>query len=362
MICHADAFQSASTVAVFGGKSFRYENKRPTMQGRRQKVIPLQVAAPAMPVPEKEVGAMTQSSATVLFADSNAQSNLHGACKKPSKNLCVGLEYSAMEEPLTAMELQTLSMQLRKAAKASTAWTSDLTALQQFVGEQSSAEGDFPGPCPVVYCGDNVAKALECLSLSSASMSTVAVALSPQQAKEDGISSSLADVAASKMALIWKVQSEQDVNTIVAEGGIIGKHDVFWINSDNTEAIIQAIKEVSPSAAIVASIPAMMLLQEDDENTSDDDKEKEGAVGAEVEPVKQLKQLGCTSIVVRDACVGDGEDLEYSSFIVKTLTTKRSSEFNMTGITGKVNGHFGGFQEKSASSKWRRQKQTKTLK
>jgi hypothetical protein len=68
---------------------------------------------------------------------------------------------------------------------------------------------------------------------------------------------------------------------------------------------------------------------------------------------KELKKSGCTSILVKRACVGDGEDVEYAAFAVIGLTSKSSSEFKFTGLTGSTNGHFGGVAAKGGT-KWRR--------
>ena len=66
-----------------------------------------------------------------------------------------------------------------------------------------------------------------------------------------------------------------------------------------------------------------------------------------------MKALGAASGVVMKACVGDVEDLEYAQFLVNGLTSKASSEFKFSGLTGSTNGHFGGVQANSKVS-WRR--------
>jgi hypothetical protein len=63
-----------------------------------------------------------------------------------------------------------------------------------------------------------------------------------------------------------------------------------------------------------------------------------------------------TCILLRQACVGDVEDIEYANFAVAGLTKKRSSTFNMSGLTGSTNGHFGGVAS-STSTTWLRKKQ-----
>jgi hypothetical protein len=78
---------------------------------------------------------------------------------------------------------------------------------------------------------------------------------------------------------------------------------------------------------------------------------------AEVERAKELKGMGVTSILLRKACVGDCEDIEYSIFAIEGLTKKRSSTFNMTGLTGSTNGHFGGVASTQATT-WLRAKRS----
>jgi hypothetical protein len=84
------------------------------------------------------------------------------ALKKPSKTLAVCVEYKRCEtlDAPAAMELANLSMQMRKV-KVCALWTSDLVALKEFVKEQGDAQGNFPGPCPVIYHGDALEDAME---------------------------------------------------------------------------------------------------------------------------------------------------------------------------------------------------------
>ena len=62
----------------------------------------------------------------------------------------------------------------------------------------------------------------------------------------------------------------------------------------------------------------------------------------EVVKGRELVAAGCKALLVRRACVGDAEDVMYSKFVVKELTSKKSSSFNIDGHTGAVNGPFGG--------------------
>jgi hypothetical protein len=77
--------------------------------------------------------------------------------------------------------------------------------------------------------------------------------------------------------------------------------------------------------------------------------------GAEIETGKEFKSMGFASVLVKNACVGDKEDVDYASFVVSGMTSKASKEFKFSGLTGSTNGHFGGIQSNS-SVKWERTK------
>ena len=79
---------------------------------------------------------------------------------------------------------------------------------------------------------------------------------------------------------------------------------------------------------------------------------------AEIHATKDLAAAKETmhAVVVQEACVGHAQDLEYATFLVDGLTKKRSSTFNMSGLTGSTNGHFGGVAS-SRPVTWRRQQE-----
>jgi len=240
---------------------------------------------------------------------------IQAALKKPSKTMAVGLEYTP-EKSQTKGDIETLSMQLRKA-KASAVWTSDLEALALIAAEQQIAAGNFPGPCPVIFNGPE-----EDLEEAVAAGATAVVlgAESITKAKN-----------AESAEIIWKATTQEEVAAIVEAG----YESAFLIAAnDEINSIIEAIPQ---GAAIIAVLEAM---QEENE---------------EIEEAKELKTAGCTSVLVKKSCVGDGEDIEYAAFIVDGITKKKSSQFNMTGLTGSTNGHFGGVAS-SVGRTWLRMK------
>ena len=237
------------------------------------------------------------------------------ALKKPSKTLTVCLEYDGSSDA-SSSDLATLSMQLRKV-KAGAIFTSDVAALKEFATEQESARGDFPGPCPVVYCGDveGIADAV--------SAGASAVVLSPESADK------AADVQGAD--IIWEVNTVTDVEAVLA---VQEAADSFLVGGDDIEAVIGALP--GKTSCAIGSVKAM---QEED---------------AEIADGRNLKKAGCASIFIRNAIVGDAEDLEYAQFAVGGLTSKASSEFNFSGLTGSANGHFGGVASSGKGNKWKR--------
>lgn len=81
---------------------------------------------------------------------------------------------------------------------------------------------------------------------------------------------------------------------------------------DQATAVLQAIP--SSSSVVLCSFQSMQ-----DAN-------------AELDRGKELKLMGATAVMLEEAAVGDGEDLEYAAFCINGLTKKKSSTFNMSGL------------------------------
>mmetsp|Transcript_18887 Transcript_18887/g.31229 ORF Transcript_18887/g.31229 Transcript_18887/m.31229 type:complete len:294 (-) Transcript_18887:158-1039(-) len=242
--------------------------------------------------------------------------NLSATLKKPSKTLAVALDYYPSNNEATDGDLTTMSMQLRKV-KASVLVTSDLTVAAAFVEEQATAQGNFPGPCPVLFMGDDIDGAIK------AGVSGVIV-----NAAETGTVLPDDDT----VDVIYKVTSPEEIFETEAAASIAYLVDA---NAANADEILAAI----PSGSVVMA--SLQAMQPDN---------------AELERGKELKALGVvTAVLLQQACVGDNEDLEYANFCVDGLTKKRSSTFNMSGLTGSTNGHFGGVAT-STSTTWLRTK------
>jgi hypothetical protein len=235
--------------------------------------------------------------------------------------------------------------------------TSDdvMKVLQTIVEEQKTSQGNFPGPVPVIYDGSTVSDdgpeetsmirlsdlnriGVSAVVASAAQADKIMVQNEQQKQGEDN---------GTPMEIIWKVSSVADVETVLQRTN--HRADAFLLDAASGTAAtatttatttIESLKDVAeafPSASL--RILAVDSMQPD---------------GAEIEQAKKAKvDLGCNSIVVRDACLGDTEDLEYTQFVVSGMTSKASSEFKFSGLTGSTNGHFGGIQQ-NRKIKWRR--------
>jgi hypothetical protein len=105
---------------------------------------------------------------SALSTSSNVETNLrlskarlHESLKSLSGKLTLSPEIQIpdSQDPTTLLLQSTaisqLSFVIRKKAKANAAFLSgSLTAVQIFCNEQEKARGEFPGPVPIIYCGD----------------------------------------------------------------------------------------------------------------------------------------------------------------------------------------------------------------
>ena len=266
-------------------------------------------------------------------ADKKMPSPVKNALKKKSGMLTVSLEVfpSDTVQPVDAGEmsgdarrtveltgderLSKISADLRggrEGALCATVWTPDIDSVGVLVKEQASAKGDFPGPCPVVYTGD-AAHAADAVAAGASG-----VVLRAEQLE---MAHSLAT------EVVWHVSSEEDIERIVSDEQ--APEDGFLLDAAEAAALLPSL----PSSAVgVVALDAMLP----------DDGEVE--LGREMVASHKVKAL-----LVRDACVGDVEDLPYAKYVVKQLTSKKSASFAIDGHTGSTNGHFGGSRGAAAS-------------
>lgn len=279
------------------------------------------------------------ASPTQLFSSDIAVGTAPGLkslLKKPSKMLTVGVEYSPQQsedlgEDRQEKNLDVFSMKLRQQAKVSFVTCSDLSTIKLLSVEQETAKGNFPGPVPIIFNGE-WSTSLE--NLSEAGASAIVVDAGTTEAI------SVAELSASTgLETIWKVSSVEEAKLVLESTNELA--DIFLLDVQVDDSIsattIPQIIEVLPKSSMSIAI-LHEPMQED---------------GAEIEMGKEFKSMGCASVLVENACVGDKEDIDYSSFVVSGLTSKASKEFKFSGLTGSTNGHFGGMQSNS-SVKWER--------
>ena len=255
---------------------------------------------------------------------------LKSLLKKPTKVLTIGVEYSSEEpEDQEGGSLELLSMKLRSQAKVSFIVCSDLPTIKELSAEQESARGNFPGPVPIVFEGSALSE-----DVSGAGASAVVV----DAAADDAVS--VAEAASSAgLETVWKVSTAEQTKQVLESTDELADVFLLDVRSDDDDgvAMVSRIIEALPKSSMsIATLHDPM--QED---------------GAEIETGKEFKSMGCASVFVRKACVGDKEDIDYASFVVGGLTSKASKEFKFSGLTGSTNGHFGGIQSNS-SVKWER--------
>lgn len=249
---------------------------------------------------------LRSASSTDIVVGGVCSDALTSALRKMSKTLAVSLEVVPDGSDVTA-----LSMQLRKL-KASTLWTNHVETAIGLTKEQETAQGNFPGPCPVIYTGNQPEEAIR------GGVKTIVLPT------DTGIVPDTSDID-----VIWKVESVEDVQSVQ------GNAFVVYVDG-RSDAIDRVLESIPKGSVVVAAIDSMQ-----DDN-------------AELEQSRQLQDKGTTAILLRNACVGDNEDIEYATFVIDGLTKKKSSTFNLTGLTGSTNGHFGGVAT-STSTTWRRQ-------
>lgn len=319
------------------------------------------------PIITSSCGMSTTAAAAAEVADAKtAASNtidgsasfLHSVLKKPSKVLTIGVEYDDSIDTLPSSERAVLSMQLRKC-KVTSIWCNTVSAVRDFAQEQATAVGNFPGPCPVIFIPNTDDGTI--IETAKASIGAGASGIVVNM-KDAETAQSVASLDGCEK--IFQVRTVKDVETCLQMTD--GTAQAYWIDAradddenengqDNyvtDEELLESIVTALPSHAFwIGSAPAMQTN------------------GAEIDVGKRLQKpngytittatttttppRGASSMLIHQACVGDDEDVEYAQFLVNELTSKASSEFKFSGLTGSTNGHFGGVQG-GGTIKWKR--------
>lgn len=302
-------------------------------------------------VPTKSCTAATCSSMMLMMSTTSSKGEATGEIKlalKKMRGISVSVEYkpaagapdsdddtaAAASTSSTDMEMEILSQELRKA-KAASIWTSNLDAVEQFAKEQVAAKGNFPGPCPVVYDGDDISAAIE--------KGANAIVLEMAGNFVDNVEVDF------DVDVICKVKNTEEIQQALDAGfeyAFLLPGSDTYVSNEELQDMLCAIPK---NSVVIASLPGMQ------------DDSAEIARGKELGTIHSKSDSDSSKvsgILIQDACVGDAEDLKYTAFVVESINKKSSSTFQMTGLTGAANGHFGselsgGLQ----SAKWRRKGQ-----
>eukprot|EP00588_Corethron_pennatum_P019735 CAMPEP_0194332586 /NCGR_PEP_ID=MMETSP0171-20130528/59614_1 /TAXON_ID=218684 /ORGANISM="Corethron pennatum, Strain L29A3" /LENGTH=316 /DNA_ID=CAMNT_0039094499 /DNA_START=85 /DNA_END=1032 /DNA_ORIENTATION=+ len=242
------------------------------------------------------------------------------------RGISVSVEYKPFSSDTTSTDCELLSQELRKISKTSSIFAADVQIISDLAKEQKTAKGNFPGPCPVIFNG-RIEDANGAIERGADAVVVDACDIDSPQIK--------------KVDIICRVSSADQVRTLLATGF---KH-AFLLPGTLEDDELAAILEVLPEEALV--LASLTCMQDD---------------SAEVSRGKELSRMtagpsGATAkisgLLIEGACVGDAEDVPYTSFVVESIGKKSSSVFRMSGLTGAANGHFGSeLSGGNASAKW----------
>jgi len=211
--------------------------------------------------------------------------------KKSTGATTVSVEFLPTNGELSEVRLSSLSMQLRNAKTASIWVTKDkpaaLMRVKLLAEEQKQAKGSFPGPCPVVY-NSKVADTSELEAAVSVGASAVTISLS--------------DVGLEKAQEIVSSAAQLGLETVVSikkngqvDEALKCKPDVFLVAAEEIEDTVSIVQALGgDKLPIIAQVQAMQ------KNAN------------EREYVQKIKEAGCKAILLKEACVGDSEDLDYT--------------------------------------------------
>ena len=251
------------------------------------------------------------------------------ALKRP-RGASIGVQYS----PTTTLsdgDLSIFSMQLRKSSKSSAIYTCDVESLSKIIKEQESSRSDFPGPVPVIYY-DTEAEKLDSTVVESASAVVI----------EYG--TDCYDLSSLQTGIIWKVNSIEQLQDLIDMDDSNNAGGVFLLSrdmlpstvDDDDEMLKNALSQMPKPIVTIAELPTMLP------------QNYEVTLGK-----YYANTLGISSLLLTNACVGDEEDISYTTHVIEGINKKSSSSFSMTGLTGSTNGHFG-VSSHSGEVKWRR--------
>ena len=298
-----------------------------------------------------DVGINKRITSTNLFSSMMTNDAVRAALVKPSKTMSTIFEVSSNIDD--EGDLSYLSLQMRKN-KVNALSSQSINTVRILVEEQSSASGNFPGPCPVFYdstseTGNYISKAIE-LGVSGI-------------IADFSLSSTIHDIpneGGKPIQWVWKCSTVEAVQTVLRNRADEISNDAFLFSIVSNHDDLQKLEDIetcieemtshiqdaenTKNMLLIGEVYSMMRADEDTDDTS----------CREIQIARAFKKLKFQSVLVMDACVGDSEDLEYAKYFLGEVTSKSSKTFKMTGLTGSANGHFGGVQSQSKGQNWKR--------
>lgn len=238
------------------------------------------------------------SSSTSSEAAQLTRARLTQALSSPSGKLTLSPEMLIPEPSnptailLQASAITQLSERVRSRAKANTAFLSanSLSSLRIFCNEQEDARGNFPGPVPVIYCGqsnsdeenddDDDDDALDLSELAATGVSGILVSIN-EGAEISSIDTDIVGGEDSQWLLMYKNALENGLQP-VPEITVKDSTAATW-KEEEMEALVEKISSLTGDDPVSILLTINPTIDEN-ENSSDEDKDKDGDGETDTEP------------------------------------------------------------------------------
>ena len=240
------------------------------------------------------------SSSTSSEAAQLTRARLTQALSSPSGKLTLSPEMLIPEPSnptailLQASAITQLSERVRSRAKANTAFLSanSLSSLRIFCNEQEDARGNFPGPVPVIYCGqsnsdeenddDDDDDALDLSELAATGVSGILVSIN-EGAEISSIDTDIVGGEDSQWLSMYKNALEYGLQP-VPEITVKDSTAATW-KEEEMEALVEKISSLTGDDPVSILLTINPTIDEN-ENSSDEDKDKDGDGETDTEPTE----------------------------------------------------------------------------
>ena len=235
------------------------------------------------------------SSSTSSEAAQLTRARLTQALSSPSGKLTLSPEMFIPEPSnptailLQASAITQLSERVRSRAKANTAFLSanSLSSLRIFCNEQEDARGNFPGPVPVIYCGqsnsdeenddDDDDDALDLSELAATGVSGILVSIN-EGAEISSIDTDIVGGEDSQWLSMYKNALEYGLQP-VPEITVKDSTAATW-KEEEMEALVEKISSLTGDDPVSILLTINPTVGEN-ENSSDEDKDGDGETDTE---------------------------------------------------------------------------------